>query len=135
MPKRIQVAMGIIYQNEKILITQRRASDSLGGLWEFPGGKVEVGESPEACLHRELKEELDVSVRITDRLEPIHHTYDTCIIELIPFLCDQVKGDPKPLCAQRLMWVTPPQLQDFPFPVANTNLLRRLGGASSEEPF
>ena len=65
----IEVAAGLIFRKRKLLITQRRANDHLGGLWEFPGGKFEIGETAEQCLHREIKEELGVALHIDEKLK------------------------------------------------------------------
>lgn len=88
----IHVACAIIKKDGLILATQRSASMSLPLKWEFPGGKLEAGESPEICLQRELLEELGITVRVGERLEPITHQYPTFTVTLYPFLCDGLQG-------------------------------------------
>lgn len=83
----IKVICGIIYKNEKILLCRRKPKKSLGGFWEFPGGKVEGTESYENCLHRELKEELEMSVEIKSHFKNVFYKYEKFSIELISFIC------------------------------------------------
>lgn len=135
--KRIDVAIGIVHQGGRILICQRLTDAPLGGYWEFPGGKCEPGESPADCLHRELREELAITVTIAHTLTPIQHDYPHALVRLHPFLCDLADGTPHPHAAQQLKWITPDQLPDHPFPPANDALfvelaayLQRLSGAS-----
>ena len=88
----IHVACAIIKKDGLILATQRSASMSLPLKWEFPGGKLEAGESPEQCLQRELLEELDITVRVGQGLKPVTHQYPTFTVTLYPFLCDNLQG-------------------------------------------
>lgn len=84
----IQVACALIFFGEKVLSAQRSASMNLPGLWEFPGGKIENGESPEACLIREIEEELAISISLVSSLQINEHSYsEGKVIRLIPFLC------------------------------------------------
>ncbi len=82
----IQVSCLILFHEGKILATQRSAAMDLPGCWEFPGGKVELGESPENCLLREIKEELSLEIRICGSLTPVVYSYPTKVVRLIPFL-------------------------------------------------
>lgn len=82
----IQVSCLVLVHEGKILATQRGAAMDLPGCWEFPGGKVEPGESPENCLLREIGEELSIEIRICAALTPAVHTYPTKQIRLLPFL-------------------------------------------------
>ena len=86
----------------RILIAQRPAHKHLGLLWEFPGGKVEPGETPAAALHRELTEELGCTVTITRTLEPFLHDYTRVIIEMFPFVCHLAPGSPAPATLEHL---------------------------------
>lgn len=88
----IQVACAIIKKDGLILATQRSATMSLPLKWEFPGGKLEAGESPEACLQRELREELGITVRVGQGLEPVTYKYPTFVVTLYPFACDNLQG-------------------------------------------
>jgi len=82
----IQVTCLLLFHQGKILATQRGAAMDLAGYWEFPGGKVEVGESPENSLIREINEELSIDIRICGALTPVLHAYPSKLIQLIPFL-------------------------------------------------
>lgn len=84
----IKVVCGLIYDKDKIFICRRKAEKSLGGFWEFPGGKVELNESHEESLRRELKEELDMSVEILKHFKTVQHDYEKFEIELISFICN-----------------------------------------------
>lgn len=89
----IHVACGIVQQNGLILATQRSATMSLPMKWEFPGGKLEAGETAEECLVRELQEELGITVRVGQALDPVTHQYATFTVTLYPFWCDQPEGE------------------------------------------
>lgn len=90
----IKVTCAVIIDNEaRILAAQRSNNMSLPLKWEFPGGKIEANETPEECLIREIKEELNISVNIIKVLPTNTHAYSDITIELIPFLCAHVKGD------------------------------------------
>ncbi|MDB2327305.1 (deoxy)nucleoside triphosphate pyrophosphohydrolase [bacterium] len=84
----IKVTCGLIFSGDKIFLCRRNPKKSLGGYWEFPGGKVEPQESLHACLERELQEELDMKVDVISHFLTIQHHYEDFSIELISFLCD-----------------------------------------------
>lgn len=84
----IKVVCGIIYKNNLVFICRRNPDKSLGGYWEFPGGKIEAGEQQKDSLTRELSEELGMSVIVNDHFMTVIHTYDKFTIELISFKCD-----------------------------------------------
>jgi 8-oxo-dGTP diphosphatase len=89
----IDVACAIVVDHKrKVLVTQRSTAMKLPLKWEFPGGKVEQGETPEACLLREIKEELDIDLEIISALEPNFHDYPDFSIRLIPFICRKISG-------------------------------------------
>jgi len=90
----IKVSCAIILNSiGKILVTQRSATMPLPLKWEFPGGKIEIGETAEECLTREIKEELNIEIEITGSLSPNDHQYPNKLIRLIPFICRQTGGD------------------------------------------
>ena len=90
----IKVSCAIILNSTgKILVTQRSATMPLPLKWEFPGGKIETGETAEECLIREIKEELNIEIEITGSLSPNDHQYPNKLIRLIPFICRQTGGD------------------------------------------
>jgi mutator protein MutT len=117
------VAIGIVVHTGRALICQRRNGGDFGGLWEFPGGKCEVGESPRQCLVRELREELGAEVEPSHALPVLEYDYPTVHVRLHPFLCNLIGGEPRPLESQRLEWADPPALRNYPFPAANAALL------------
>ncbi|MDR7131684.1 8-oxo-dGTP diphosphatase [Algoriphagus sp. 4150] len=122
MNKIIPVSCAIIFSDRKVLCAQRSHTMSLPGLWEFPGGKIEVGESPEACLIREIKEELAISIRIGYAMTPHEHSYsEGQIIRLIPFVCSWESGNIDLLEHQKVKWLAKQELKflewapaDFP---------------------
>jgi mutator protein MutT len=122
----VDVAAGLIFRDGKLLITQRHADSHLGGLWEFPGGKRETGETFEQCLKRELKEELEICVRVGDRFESVTHAYPEKTVHLEFFLCEIESGDPHPHGCARLKWVTRRDLPDHEFPAADRQLIEKL---------
>jgi 8-oxo-dGTP diphosphatase len=114
----------------RVLITQRPQHKQLGGLWEFPGGKVELGEAPEHALARELKEELDLTVE-PDALDPFafaSHAYPEFHLLMPLYVATQWRGELKldPAAAQAAKWVVPPDLRTHPMPPADVVLVNRL---------
>ena len=122
----VHAAIAVIKRRGRYLICQRRSRDYLGGYWEFPGGKRETGESWEACLRRELREELGV---IVSRVTPYGNTryrYEDRTVIFRIFRCVIASGRPRPLDAQTLRWVSPGGLRRYRFPPANTRLVAQL---------
>ncbi len=112
----------------RVLIAQRPAHKMLGGLWEFPGGKLEPGESPEAALVRELQEELDVTVE-PDCLDPYafaSHSYAEFHLLMPLYAVRAWKGEPKAREAQALVWAKPLQLREYKMPPADAPLVEQL---------
>lgn len=109
-PKRqIQVVGAVIVDAGRVLCTQR-GSGSLEGLWEFPGGKLEQGESPEEALAREVGEELGCLIKVGARVAVTEHEYDFAVIELTTFYCSLVDGEPKLSEHTALAWLPPDEL-------------------------
>jgi len=101
----IQVVCAIIVrENGAVLVCQRALGSHLGGLWEFPGGKVEPGESPEAALIREMREELALEVRCERALSPVDWDYGRGAMRLLPYLCRITAGEPQALEHAALRW-------------------------------
>ena len=124
--KVIDVAAGLVFHTGKLLITQRHFQGHLGGLWEFPGGKVEQGESFEECLKRELMEELGIVVEVGKQVEEITHSYPEKTVRLRFFKCKWLSGEAAPHQCQALTWIEPEQLLAFEFPAADAQLLELL---------
>ena len=122
----IEVSAALIFHAGKLLITQRHAKSHLGGLWEFPGGKREAGETFEACLLREIREELGVDIVVGALFEEIHHAYPEKSVHLKFFTCQLLAGEPQPLDCAAVKWVTKAELPHFEFPAADAQLLEKL---------
>ena len=124
----IDVSAGLIFRDGKLLITQRHADSHLGGMWEFPGGKREAGETFEQCLVRELREELGVEVAVGEIFEDIVHAYPERTVHLKFFICRLECREPKPLGCDALRWVGKSELTACNFPAADARLLSKLTG-------
>jgi mutator protein MutT len=109
-----------------LLITQRPPTGHLAGLWEFPGGKREPGESFEECLRRELKEELHIEVEPVRLAREIEHAYPEKTVRLRFIVCRLSKGTPQAIGCQAFAWVHCEKLGDFAFPEADRQLLEEL---------
>jgi 8-oxo-dGTP diphosphatase len=112
----------------RILLTRRHRSSHMGGLWEFPGGKVEDGESPAAALARELEEELAVEARIRAPLTFATHEEPGLRIVLLFFEVELVEGQPIPAEGQEIAWVETGRLVDYPTPPADSALVEKIVG-------
>lgn len=126
----IDVAAGLIMRQGKLLITRRKLGSHLGGLWEFPGGKREPGETFEDCLVRELKEELGIEVRVGAEAERVVHSYPEKRVALRFYHCDWESGEPQSLGCEEFAWVEMKNLEKYLFPEADRELVRRLVGRS-----
>ncbi|WP_285669732.1 (deoxy)nucleoside triphosphate pyrophosphohydrolase [Paralimibaculum aggregatum] len=118
-------AAALIDPDGRVLLAQRPAHKAMGGLWEFPGGKVEPGETPEAALIRELAEELGIGTWASC-LAPLtfaSHAYDDFHLLMPLFACRKWEGTPSPREGQRLAWVRPARLRDYPMPPADLPLI------------
>ena len=130
--KRIHVVAGVIYNSTKqqVLIAKRPEHLHQGGLWEFPGGKVARGESPEQALQRELLEELAIEVSACSPLLITEHDYKDKLIVLDVWAVNCFAGQPKGNEGQRICWVDISALSDYPFPAANYAVLERVVAAA-----
>ncbi len=122
----IDVVAAIIRRGGQILITQRFDHVHLPGLWEFPGGKVEAGESLQAALEREIMEELGVKIRVHDEFFTVEHDYPTKSVRLHFFNCSIIEGEPQLIEVADMRWVHPQDLGQFDFPPADAELIARL---------
>jgi len=123
---RYQIGAGVIWKGDQLLISQRPLKGLLGGLWEFPGGKQEPGESLAQCVRREIKEELGVEVRVGKALARVDHAYTHFKITLHAYACRYLRGKPRPLGVRDWRWVKPAQLRRFAFPAANQPIIEKL---------
>lgn len=125
------VAVALVDADGRVLIAQRPEGKSLGGLWEFPGGKIETGERPEDALIRELKEELEISVKEAC-LAPLtfaSHRYEDFHLLMPLFICRRWEGAPRAVEHQAIRWVRPERLREFPMPPADEPLIPMLRDA------
>jgi len=122
----IEVSAGLIFRNGKLLITQRHAGAHVGGLWEFPGGKREAGETFEQCVARELQEELGINVTVGALFESITHEYPEKAVHLKFFVCRLEAGEPRPIGCASLKWVDKSEMKGCDFPAADARLLEEL---------
>jgi A/G-specific adenine glycosylase len=114
-----QIVAGVLRRNGRYLLGKRRPEGMLGGLWEFPGGKVEPGESHEQALRRELREELGIDTRVGARLASVDHAYTHFKITLNLYTCEHVAGEVAPRYHTELKWVRRRDFDRYAFPAAN----------------
>ncbi|WP_342345627.1 8-oxo-dGTP diphosphatase MutT [Falsirhodobacter halotolerans] len=126
-------AVALVDDRGRILLAQRPEGKSMAGLWEFPGGKVEEGETPEAALVRELAEELGIEVSAADLAPAIFasHSYDTFHLLMPVFLCRRWQGEVTGREGQALDWAVASALGDYPMPAADIPLIAPLTMALS----
>ncbi len=125
----IDVVAGVIRgEDGRLLISQRLPDDSLGGYWEFPGGKVEKGEDLKVALRRELQEELGIDTEIGAEIQRVVHAYPDRDVRLHFYEARIVSGEPQKLEVADLRWVALDELMRYQFPEADMPLLRQLRG-------
>lgn len=118
-----QVVAALIYDSGRLFICQRPANKARGLLWEFPGGKVEPGETREQALVRECQEELDVTISVGDCFYEVEHVYPDVTIHLTLFWARLVQGTPKRLEHHAFAWITPQEIGDYVFCPADEEIL------------
>lgn len=125
--KRIEVVGALIVEDGKILIAQRPEGKAQGLKWEFPGGKIEAGETPEACLAREIDEELGVTIVVGSRYETVTHHYPEGLeVQLSCYWARRVEGTPRPLQCRDWRWVAVEELEGVDFSAADVPVVARL---------
>ncbi len=124
------VGVGVVERDGKVLITQRKYEDHLGGVWEFPGGKKRADEDDRACVERELMEELGIKVKAAGHLETIRYSYPDRRLELRFYSCVLLGGEPRSLEVQDFRWARPEELIYYQFPKADRDLVGRIAKRS-----
>ena len=119
-----EIGLALIFNKDgELLIDQRLDSVSMGGKWEFPGGKKESNESIEKTIKREIKEEIGIDIKLIDKLLSFEHIYSHKKLSFTVYICDFLSGKPRALASQKLLWVKPNRLLKFPFPSANKKII------------
>lgn len=126
MEKVTEVVAALIWQGDRFLACQRPAHKARGLLWEFVGGKVEPGETPEQALRRECREELDVDIRVDGLFMEVTHPYPDLLVHLRLYHAAIVAGEPKKLEHNDLRFITAGEIDDYPFCPADEEILERL---------
>ncbi len=119
----LKVTCAIIIRNHRILIAQHGKNSGHPFQWEFPGGKILPGESPESCIIREIREELDIEIEISEQIIPVTFDYETKTIELIPFICHWDNGDIQLIVHKAIKWILLEELAEIDFSGADKKLI------------
>ncbi|HHI96295.1 MAG TPA: (deoxy)nucleoside triphosphate pyrophosphohydrolase [Thermodesulfatator atlanticus] len=123
---RYPVVAGLLQKEGKVLLAKRPAHKKRGGLWEFPGGKVEEGEAPREALRRELLEELGILVEVGEEVAVVDYDYPEVAIRLTCFSCQIKEGEPRALEGQELGWFEPEEIDNISLAPADVSLWRNL---------
>ena len=129
-PSPVEVAAAIIEENGRYLIARRRGDVPLGGLWEFPGGKRRSDETLEACLRREVEEEIGATIQVGDLIDRVVHGYSHGAVDISFFRGAIVHGAPCPRGCAEVRWVAAAELMGYRFPDANAAVITRLATAT-----
>lgn len=122
-----KIGVAVIYNNAgEILIDRRPDKGLLGGLWEFPGGKIEENETVEECIKREILEEIAIDIEVGEHLITLDHAYTHFKVTLIVHLCRHIAGEPQAIECQEIRWTTLDEIDSFPFPKANSKIIEAL---------
>ena len=121
----VEVVAAVIEDGDRFLLTRRQAGVHLEGMWEFPGGKIDRGETGHGALVRELREELDVDAEVGEELFRTRHAYADRTVELSFYRCN-LRSLPRPLLGQEMRWVPRAELSSLGFPPADTELIAML---------
>jgi 8-oxo-dGTP diphosphatase len=122
-----QIGVAVIWnQSGQILIARRKIGGTMGGLWEFPGGKIEPGETISECIIREISEELGIEISVGAHLISIEHTYPTFQLMAIVHHCQHLSGIPQPIESEEVRWVNASDLNNYQFPAANDAIIHAI---------
>jgi mutator protein MutT len=129
LPRKV-IGAAVIWRDGKILIDRRKPGGAMGGLWEFPGGKVEPGETISDCILREIREELGITIAVGEPLITIEHGYPTFTVVLHVHHCQHVEGEPQTIECDEIRYVTVDELHQYEFPAANIEIINALKQAA-----
>ncbi|MEA5534583.1 8-oxo-dGTP diphosphatase MutT [Crocosphaera sp. XPORK-15E] len=122
-----KIGVAVIYNESGLILIDRRLKEGLlGGLWEFPGGKIETNETVEDCIKREILEEIGIDIEVGEHLISLEHDYSHFKVTLFVHICRYLSGEPTPIECEEIRWVTLDEIDNFPFPEANTKIIERL---------
>ena len=125
------IGVAVIWNEQGLILIDRRLpGGAMGGLWEFPGGKIEANETVEECIRREIAEELGIEIEVNDSLITIDHTYSQFRVTLKVHHCRYLSGEPQTLECDEIRWVKVEELDQFTFPEANSQIIEALKGVS-----
>lgn len=122
----VKVVAAVIEKDGRVLLAKRRQGDILAGKWEFPGGKIDPGETPEEALKRELQEELGIETEVGDFICSSLYDYEHLSVELLAYRVLHISGEITPHVHDEVKWVLPDDLCSYDFPAANEEIVRRL---------
>ncbi len=125
---RVRVVAGVIMKDGRVLIAKRRQGDRLGGKWEFPGGKIDAGESPQDALTRELREELGIATEVRGFICSSIYDYSHLSVELLAYEVKLISGKVIPHVHDAVRWVRPADLSAYDFPEANGPVIKAILG-------
>ena len=121
------IGVAVVWNDQRqILIDRRRPGGVLGNLWEFPGGKIELGETIEECIKREIWEEIGIVIQVGEHLITIDHIYPHLRVTLTVHQCRYITGTPQPIECEEVQWVTLEEIDQFAFPTANEKIINAL---------
>ena len=123
---KLKVTAAVLAMDGKFLIAKRKKDDVLGGLWEFPGGKIEDGETAEECLAREIKEELDITIEVGELITSNRHKYPHGYFELIAYRVKYISGEIVLNDHDDFKWVTVDEMDNFEFSPADISIIKEL---------
>jgi A/G-specific adenine glycosylase len=130
------IGVAVIWNDQQqILIDLRKQEGLLGGLWEFPGGKIEARETVEDCIAREIREELAIEIAVGDHLITIDHAYSHFKVRLVVHHCRHLSGEPQAIECDAIRWVSLAEIDQYPFPKANIQIIQALRQFAQQQGF